>query len=203
MKVTELTQSKLCLLIQKIMMQSESTQHFFHPEVFPCLHRTQLEELQMLWGINKSSKIEDWVRGGAWYSLSILQEKGQKVSEIMNLITSRELNERDVKAVILLQVWCGTSTLHQVDLLFRQSIVKGCSLWWGIDLAFVPLDLSCWFISFPFTSQNIFLKYQVHGTVLGVCHPFPSEAWGKTSLLSCLWEWWVIICPCSNNLFNQ
>lgn len=59
MKVTELTQSKLCLLIQKIMMQSESTQPFSHPEVFPCLHRTQLKELQMLGGTNKSFKIGD------------------------------------------------------------------------------------------------------------------------------------------------
>jgi len=40
MKVTELTQSKLCLLIQKIMMQSESAQHFSQPEVSRWLHRT-------------------------------------------------------------------------------------------------------------------------------------------------------------------
>ena len=59
MKVTELTQSKLCLLIQKIMVQSESAQHFSHPEVFPCLCRTQLKELQMLGGTNKSFKISE------------------------------------------------------------------------------------------------------------------------------------------------
>lgn len=59
MKVTELTQSKLCLLIQKIMMQSESTQHFSHQEVFQCLCRTQPKELQMLGETNKSFKTGD------------------------------------------------------------------------------------------------------------------------------------------------
>lgn len=53
MKVTELTQSKLCLLIQKIMMQSESTKHFSHQEVFLCLCRTQPKECQMMGETNK------------------------------------------------------------------------------------------------------------------------------------------------------
>lgn len=59
MKVTELTQSKLCLLIQKIIMQSESAQHLSHPEVFLCLHSTQLKEVQMLEVTNKSFKIRE------------------------------------------------------------------------------------------------------------------------------------------------
>ena len=33
-----------------------------------------------------------------------MQEKGQKVSKIIHLRTSRDINERDVKEVILLQM---------------------------------------------------------------------------------------------------
>lgn len=79
MKVTELTESKLCLLIQKIMMQSESIQHFSHQEVFLCLCRTQPKELQMLGETKKSLKTEDRVRRGTQYILSILHKKGQKI----------------------------------------------------------------------------------------------------------------------------
>lgn len=39
------------------------------------------------------------------------------MSEIINLKPSCELNVIDVKEVVLLQVWCGTSTQHQEGLL--------------------------------------------------------------------------------------
>lgn len=39
------------------------------------------------------------------------------MSEIINLRPSCELNETDVKEVVLLQVWCGTPTQSQVELL--------------------------------------------------------------------------------------
>lgn len=63
MKVTELTQCKLCLLIQKItMLWRESAQNFSPPEVRPCLRRTRLKELQMPQGTNKSFKTGERVK---------------------------------------------------------------------------------------------------------------------------------------------
>lgn len=39
------------------------------------------------------------------------------MSQIINLRPSCELNEIDVKEVVLLQVWCGISTQRQEELL--------------------------------------------------------------------------------------